>query len=102
MIRLLPLVLLFIATLVFFGYMLKLLVEARVKSEKQKQLARFAPELLRHADIPAPVADMFIELQQQNAEAAQIMHDVLHKDRYFGVNDMENWLKKHEKKELPK
>jgi uncharacterized protein YccT (UPF0319 family) len=102
MIRLLPLVLLFIAALVFFGYMLKLLVEARVKSEKQKQLARFAPELLEHADIPAPLASMFIELKQQNSEAAQIMHDVLHKDRYFGANDMENWLEKHEKKELPK
>ncbi len=102
MIRLLFVVVLVIALICGLIYLFKLAIDAKLKSERQKHLARFAPELLEHADVPAPVANMIVELKQQNTEAAQIMHDLLHKDRYFGTDDMENWLKKHDKKELPR
>lgn len=82
-----------IGMLIYFG------TQAVIKKARQKQLAHYAPELLKYSDVPAPIAEYVVAQSQALASAADIMERVmddnsqmLDADHAFSID---GWLRQH-------
>jgi hypothetical protein len=94
MTELIPLLVIIAAAIACFGVpaLLKAHVDARLKSERQKELAHAAPQLLTHHDIPESVASVIVMQQDMLQEARRIIDGTLHDENFEHGDAMEAWL----------
>ena len=92
-----PVTLASIVLLAAFAYFavgaIKAHIEGRLKSERQRELARVAPQLLTASDIPADVAWVIIRQGELLRDAKGIIHGTLHDENFVHGDAMDDWLK---------
>jgi hypothetical protein len=97
MVELIPLLVILLAAAACFGApaLLKARVDARLKSERQKELARVAPVLLTLSDVPALAANVLIDQGEMLREACRIIDGTLNDENFVHGDAMEAWLIKY-------